>query len=159
MRLRLFLGIVCLYLVIAALVFYRSAEAINVPNTGCMGMGSANTLTVAINNAGASTNLKLVSKVSAKKIYICAINVGPVAAAVNVALVDGTLTTNACDTSTAGLAGGATAATGWQFAANSGLTLGDGNGLVAGPAATNTDVCLFFSAGVQVSGTITYAQF
>ena len=127
--------------------------------TGCAGQTVANTLTAAINNAASSSNLKIITKASAKKIYICGINIGPTASAVNVALVSGTLTTNQCDTSTTGLAGGATAATGWQFAANGGLTMGNGVGLVAGPAATNTDVCLLFSGAVQVSGVVTYAQF
>jgi len=122
----------------------------------CQGQATTST---PINNAGSSTSLKLISKVSSKKVYVCAINIGPVAGAVNVALVEGTKTTTECDTSTAGMAGGTTAATGWQFAANGGLTMGDGVGQIAKTANANFDVCLLFSTGVQVSGVITWAQF
>ena len=131
----------------------------SVQNTmGCAGQTVANTSVTPINNAAASTNLKLVTKVAAKNVYICAVNISN-NAAVNVALVEGTLTTNQCDTATAGLAGGATAATGWQFIANGGLTEGDGRGLLFKTATVNHDVCLLFSGATQVSGTITWAQF
>lgn len=127
--------------------------------TGCGTATSAATLTKPFSNGGSASNLLLVSGVSNQKVRICAINIGPAAAAVNVALVEGTTVTNPCDTSTAGMAGGATAALGWQLAANGGLTYGNGNGIVA-QAATNADnVCLFFSGAVQVSGVITYAVY
>ena len=129
------------------------------PNSlGCAGASIANTTVTPINNAGSSANLKLVDKVPAQKVYVCSINI-VAGAATNVALVEGTKTTNECDTSTAGLAGGATAATGWNLAANGGLTLGNGTGIVAKSATNNLDVCLLFSAGNQVSGTIVWAQF
>ena len=126
---------------------------------GCAGQSVSNTQTALINNAASSSALKIISKQPGRNIYICAINVGPVAAAVNVALVAGTLVTNACDTSTVGLMGGATAATGWQFGANGGLTMGNGRGIVAKTATTGLDACLLFSTGTQVSGVVTYAQF
>lgn len=134
----------------------RPAFAINVSQNTCLG---AATTATPINNAGSSSNLKLVTKATSKNVYICAINIGPVASAVNVALVEGTKTTNECDTATAGMVGGATAATGWQFAANGGLTYGNGMGVIAQTASTGHDVCLLFSAGVQVSGAVTWAQF
>lgn len=111
-----------------------------------------------INNAGSSAALKLVSKASSKQIYICSINL-VAAAATNVALVEGTQVTNQCDTSTAGMAGGATAATGWNLAANGGLTFGSGLGAVMRTATVNHDVCLLFSAGNQVSGSLSWTQF
>jgi hypothetical protein len=124
---------------------------------GCAGVSMLNTNYTPFSLAS-TTALKLVSKVAAKKVYICSINIVS-ASANNVALVEGTLTTTNCDTSTAGLAGGATAATGWNFAANGGLTLGNGVGLVTKSATANLDVCLFASGSGQVSGGITWAQF
>jgi hypothetical protein len=111
-----------------------------------------------INNAGASTALKIITKVAAKQVYICSINL-VAAAANNVALVEGTLTTNQCDTATAGLAGGATAATGWNLAANGGIAFGSGLGAVIRTATVNHDVCLLFSAANQVSGSVSWTQF
>ena len=66
---------------------------------------------------------------SAKKIYICSIHV-VVAAATSVALVEGT--GSVCATGTAGVSGfgGATAATGWNFVANGGIALGNGDAAV-----------------------------
>ena len=126
--------------------------------TGCAGQTVANTNVTPINNAGSASNLKIVSKVSAQNVYICSIDI-TAGAATNVALVEGTLTTNACDTATAGMAGGATAATGWNLAANGGLTKGNGIGVIYKTATVNHDVCLLFSAANQVSGAITWAQF
>jgi hypothetical protein len=125
---------------------------------GCAGQTVANTLTKPINSAGASTALTLVAGVSAKKVYVCSIDIGT-AAANNIALVEGTTTTTACDTGTAGVAGGATAATGWNFAANQGETKGNGTGIVFKTATAANALCLLFSAATQVSGSITYAQF
>jgi hypothetical protein len=126
---------------------------------GCAGQTVANTNVKSINNAGAATNLLLVSKVAAQNVYICAINL-TAGAAMGVALVEGTLTTNACDTATAGMSGGATAATGWplQGGPGGGLTEGDGKGIIFKTATVNHDVCLFFSSANQVSGAITWAQ-
>ncbi len=125
---------------------------------GCAGQTTANTLTAPINNAASAANLKIITKVAAKNIYICAIHV-IAGAATNVALVQGTLTTNQCDTATVGLAGGATAATGWNLAVNGGMVIGSGTGVIAKTTVANTDVCLLFSAANQVSGSVTYAQF
>ena len=125
---------------------------------GCAGQSVANTSVKPINNAASSSNLLLVTGVASKKVYICAIDV-VVNAANNVALVEGTTTTNPCDTGTAGMAGGATAATGWNFAANGGLTKGNGQGIVYKEATAADNVCLFFSAASQVSGEITYVVY
>jgi hypothetical protein len=111
-----------------------------------------------INNAGSSANLKIISNAASKQTYICSINL-VAAAATNVALVEGTLTTNQCDTATAGMAGGATAATGWNLAANGGLTQGSGMGAIMRTATVSHDVCLFFSAANQVSGAVSWTQF
>lgn len=126
---------------------------------GCAGATVANTANKPFSNAGSATALLLVSGVSSQKVHVCGVNIGPVAGAVNVAMVEGTTVSTACDTGTAGMMGGATAATGWQFAANGGLTNGSGMGQVAITATNADNVCLLFSAGVQVSGVITYAIF
>jgi hypothetical protein len=57
------------------------------------------------------------------------------------------------------MAGGTTAATGWNLGTNGGLTKGNGIGILYRTATVNHDVCLFFSAANQVSGAITWAQF
>jgi hypothetical protein len=126
---------------------------------GCAGATPANTFVKPINNAGSASNLLLVSKVASQNVYICAINL-VVKAAVDVALVEGTLTTNPCDTATAGMAGGTTAATGWPLEGGpgGGLTEGNGHGIIFKTATVNHDVCLFFGAATQASGAITWMQ-
>jgi hypothetical protein len=83
--------------------------------------------------------------------YICSIDL-VTAGANNVALVDDD--SDGCATPTSGLAGGVTAATGWNFAANGGLTKGNGTGTVFKTGGTNRVVCLMTSAAVQLSGSI-----
>jgi hypothetical protein len=102
-----------------------------------------------------TANTQLVTGTASKKIYICSIHV-VVAVVTNVALVEGT--GSVCATGTAGVSGfgGATAATGWNFAANGGIALGNGDGAV-GAEGTNADnLCLFNSGSGQVSGGISY---
>jgi hypothetical protein len=124
---------------------------------GCAGQTMANTKIKVINNAGSSSNLLLVTGTASKNTYICGINIGPIGTATNVALVEGTTTTNPCDTSTAGMDGGATAATGWNIPAGGGLTYGNGVGVLTKTATAADNVCLLFSAANQVNGVITYA--
>lgn len=125
---------------------------------GCAGASVANTKTKPFSNAGASTTLQLVAGVAAQNVHVCAVNIGPAAStAVNVALVEGGGAT--CGTSTTGLMGGATAATGWNLPTNGGLTFGNGMGVIGVTATLADNVCILFSAGVQVSGVITYAVF
>ena len=102
-----------------------------------------------------TANTQIVAGTASKKIYICSIQV-VVAVATNVALVEGT--GSVCATGTAGVSGfgGATAATGWNFAANGGIALGNG-GAAVGAEGTNADnLCLFNSGTGQVSGGISY---
>jgi hypothetical protein len=121
--------------------------------SGCNGQSSANTVYTPVNVTG---NSQIITGAASKQTYICAVNL-MVGAADNVALVEGTGST--CGTGTAGMAGGTTAATGWNFAANGGLTLGNGQGMVARTATAADNVCLLVSGGAQVSGGITWAQF
>jgi len=127
--------------------------------SGCAGQTIANTSTTPFDNNGASTSIKLVSKVSAKKVYICGIKVGPVAGAINIAIVEGTKSSTECDTGAKGLFNGATAARGDQLAANSGFVWGNGVGVLAITPDANNDVCILFSGTAQTGGTITWAQF
>lgn len=105
-----------------------------------------------------TTALKIITLASSKNTYICSINILS-AAANNVALIDGTNSTTDCNAATHGLAGGTTAATGWNFAANGGLTQGTGIGVIAATVTVSHDVCLLASGSGQVSGVISYTQF
>lgn len=126
---------------------------------GCAGQTVANTLVKAFSNAASASNLKVVAGVSAKKIYVCGINVGPVGAAVDVVLVEGTKSSVECDTGTGGLTGGTTPQAGWIFAANGGIAYGTGAAVVTKEVTAADDMCLFFSGAVTVAGVLTYAQF
>jgi hypothetical protein len=109
-------------------------------------------LFVSINQTASS---QLVTGTASKKIYICSIHV-VVAAATDVALVEGTGTV--CGTGTAGVSGfgGATAATGWNFMANGGIALGNGGAAVGAEATSADNLCLLNSASGQISGGISY---
>jgi hypothetical protein len=102
-----------------------------------------------------TANTQLVAGTASKKIYVCSIHV-VVAAAANVALVEGT--GSVCGTSTAGVSGfgGATAATGWNFAANGGIAFGNGDSSLGAEGTSGDNLCLFNSGSGQVSGGVSY---
>ena len=102
-----------------------------------------------------TANTQLVAGTASKKIYICSIHV-VVAVAASVALVEGT--GSVCATGTAGVSGfgGSTAATGWNFAVNGGIVLGNGDAAVGAEATSADNLCLFNSGSGQVSGGISY---
>ena len=102
-----------------------------------------------------TTSSQIVTGVASRHTYICAFNI-VAAAATNVALVSGTGTV--CATNIAGLEGGTTAATGWNFAANSGINRGQGGFWINRTNATGDNLCLLISAANQVSGSIKWAQ-
>jgi hypothetical protein len=106
---------------------------------------------VALINLAANT--RIVTGTSAKKTYICALNL-VAAAATNVAIVEGSGST--CGTSTLGLFGGPAAATGWNLAANGGIAYGAGTGSLGATTVNANDVCVLVSAGNQISGSIVY---
>lgn len=108
-------------------------------------------------NIATATTTQLVAADVSNKIYVCSIQLGPTAGAQNAALIEDD--TAACATPTAGLAGGTTAASGWNFPANGGLTLGTGGFTVTKTAATNRYVCLITSAAQQISGVMTYVLY
>lgn len=102
-----------------------------------------------------TANTQVITGTASKKTYVCSINI-VAGAATNVAVVEGTGTV--CATSITGMAGGSTAATGWNFAANGGLVLGNGGFSVMVTATTANNVCILVSAANQVSGGISYVQ-
>lgn len=110
----------------------------------------------AVNINTATTTQIIAISGTGGRTYICAIDL-VTAGANNVALVSGSGTN--CASNLAGLAGGTTAATGWNFAANGGLTKGTGLGMIWKTVTTNNEICLVTSAAVQLSGSITYTQF
>ena len=107
-------------------------------------------------NISLTASGQIITGTSGKKTYICSLDV-VTATAQNIALVEGTGTT--CGTSTAGMAGGATAATGWNFSANGGIVKGDGRAWVFEASnATADNVCLLLSSTGQTSGSVQYVQ-
>ena len=100
-------------------------------------------------------NTQLVAGTASKKIYVCSIHV-VAAAATNVAVVEGT--GSVCATGTAGVSGfgGATAATGWNFAANGGIALGNGDSSLGAEGTSGDNLCIYNSGSGQVSGGISY---
>jgi hypothetical protein len=109
-------------------------------------------LYASINQTG---NTQLVAGSAARKIYVCSIHV-VAAAATNVAVVEGT--GSVCATGTAGVSGfgGATAATGWNFAGNGGIALGNGDSSLGAEGTSGDNLCIFNSGSGQVSGGISY---
>lgn len=87
--------------------------------------------------------------------YICHIGI-VTATAQNIALVEGTGAT--CGTNTAGMAGGATAATGWNLPVNGEIMEGDGSRWLTVTATAADNVCLLPSSTGQISGVIDYVQ-
>lgn len=106
--------------------------------------------TVSITTA---TTTLLITGVSGRHVRISAIHL-LTGIANNVALISGTGAT--CGTGTTGMAGGTTAANGYNFAANGGLTLGSGVGSVMRTTATGDSVCAVTSANGPLAGTIAY---
>jgi hypothetical protein len=96
--------------------------------------------------------------VSAKKIYVCQIHLTNNAAD-SVAVFEATTATT-CATSAVAVVGGgtsvATAATGYNFAANGGISLGMGSNQVLQTSVNANDLCIAQSAATQLSGSITY---
>jgi hypothetical protein len=96
---------------------------------------------------------QIVTGTAGKQVYICSLQF-VVNAADNVALVEGTGTT--CGTSTAGMAGGATAATGWNLVSGGSVTGGTGANWYYRTATAADNVCLLVSSSAQISGNLSY---
>lgn len=101
-----------------------------------------------------ATTTLLVTGVSGRQVRICSLHLITTLAD-NAALIEGTGAT--CGTGSAGMAGGTTAASGYNLAANGGLTLGSGIGTVMMTATAGDSVCIVTSASTQLSGGVSYA--
>ena len=121
--------------------------------TGCAGATIANTVYTPINTTASA---QLIAGTAAQKLHICLVNL-VVATADNVAVVEGTGAT--CGTGTAGVMGGATAATGWNLGANGQVAIGNGHDELTQVATTADNLCLLVSGAAQVSGFIVTASY
>lgn len=97
-----------------------------------------------------ATTTQLLATSASNKWYVCHIDI-IVASANNIALVEDD--TASCASPTAGMAGGTTAATGWNITGN-GISFGNGSGSVFQTAATGRYVCIITSGAAQTSGNI-----
>lgn len=98
-----------------------------------------------------TANAQLVALTSGKIIYVCnAFYNG--SDAENISLVEGT--GSVCAGATAAVIGAATAAAGNNFAANSGMAIGNGASSVAATATVSHALCLFQSGTGRVAGVI-----
>lgn len=104
-------------------------------------------------NISTATTTLLVTGVSGRQVRICSYHLFTQAAN-NVALIEGTGAT--CGTGSAGLAGGTTAASGYNFGATQGIATGSGLGEVMTTATTGDSVCVVTSAATQLSGYLKY---
>lgn len=105
-------------------------------------------------NISTATTTQLVAASASNFVYVCSLNLGPTGGAQNIALIEDD--TAACASPTAGMAGGTTAASGWNILSGGGHNLGTGISSIAKTAATNRYVCLISSAAVQTSGVMSY---
>lgn len=107
-------------------------------------------------NINGTAGATIITGTASKKIYVCSL-VLVTATAQNINLVSGTGTVCATGTTAMlGLSGGTTAATGWNLAANGGLTLGSG-GFSLGQTQNNADnLCMLVSGSGQVTGGLSY---
>lgn len=104
---------------------------------------------------GSTVGTEIANAVASEYWYICSVNLVTNAAnVINIATDD----TDGCGSLTAGLNGGNSSTTGWYFAANGGLTLGNGDSTVMKAATANHYLCISQSASTQLSGTIAYVS-
>lgn len=123
-------------------------------SAGCAGQSLAATTDT---NVSVTASSQLITGVAGQRIHVCHVDLIATGGANNVALVEGTGVV--CATGIAGLFGGTTAATGWGFAANGGIVLGDGRQVVRRSAVTGDNLCILVSAATQVSGLIRWTSF
>lgn len=106
-------------------------------------------------NLAAAATVEIANAVASQFFYICSVNlVTAGASAVLIAEDD----TDGCGSLSAGLNGGTTAATGWTFAANGGIALGNGLGTVLKTVTANRYLCIAPSGTGQLSGSISYVS-
>lgn len=103
-----------------------------------------------------TSSVQLIALSGATVIYVCSLSL-VAAGATTAVLTTGTGT--ACVTGNAAVLGDTTAniANGLSFAANGGLTLGNGAGTIAKGAASS-ELCMTLGTNVRMSGNLTYVQ-
>lgn len=128
-----------------------NAAASYVPRNGdpCMNLVR---ISVPVNLAASG---QVITGAAGKNTFICHLAVIS-ATAQNIALVEGTGST--CATGIAGMAGGATAAAGWNFAIGGSMVEGTGDRFINATATSGDNVCLLLSSTGQTSGVIQYVQ-
>jgi hypothetical protein len=118
--------------------------------------GTKTTLPITLATAAVKV---IATGVSAKKAYVCQINLNNNAAD-TVAIFEATTGTT-CATSPIAMIGAgtsvATAGTGYNFGATGGISLGTGGNKVLQTTVNNNDICIAQSAATQLSGSITFA--
>lgn len=120
-------------------------------NDPCMS-GTPTSAPISITSA---TTTRLVTQTASQRVYICHITL-QTAIANNIGIIEGTGGT--CGTSTAGVVGGTTAANGLNFAANQGISVGNGRNYVWATAGTNVEFCLITSSAGPLTGHIKYVK-
>jgi hypothetical protein len=106
-------------------------------------------------NASSAATVEIANSVASEFFYICSVNL-VAAAAQTIAIAEDD--TDGCGSLTAGLHGGATAATGWSFAANGGIALGNGSSTVMKTSTAARYLCFITGQAAQISGTIAYVS-
>ena len=106
-------------------------------------------------NLAATGTVEIANAVAGEFWYICSVNI--VAQGANAVLIAHD-DTDGCGSITAGMNGGTTAATGWGFAANGGISLGNGGSTIMKSATANHYLCIAPSTTAQISGTISYVS-
>lgn len=104
-------------------------------------------------NVSTATTTLMVTGVSGRQVHITSFHL-LTNAANSVAWIEGTGAT--CGTGSAGMAGGTTAASGYNLAANGGIAMA-GYGDVLATSTTGDSVCIVTSAATQLSGFFKYA--
>jgi hypothetical protein len=135
---------------------------------GTAGTPSANVITTQTPNADpcsttahtykpisitSATTTNIVTNGATKKIYICQLIIAT-GVGNNVAVIEGT--TGGTCSGPAGVLGGTTVANGFNFAANGGVSLGNGMAAIAQTATNDNDLCIITSSAGPLAGGITY---
>lgn len=125
----------------------RQSDGTNVAALDPCQTGTVNSTPINISTA---TTTRIATESASVKIYICHLSI-VTNAANNVALIEGTGASCAGGIP-AGMAGGTSAASGWNFSANGGISLGMGGYSINQTANQAYSVCLVTSAATQLSG-------
>jgi hypothetical protein len=105
-----------------------------------------------------TANAQLITGVASRKVYFCSGNIQMNGGANTVAIVSGTGSTCGTGTTTVpGFQGSTTAANGYSFAANSGMTWGGGSAPFARSTNNADNICILVGSATRVVGGLSYA--